>query len=289
MSDETPELAPELETANPEPVDDNIQPEAELEVQASGEGEEGQPEDDGLDDLEWEGIKTRVPKDLKGSLEDRLRHMSKHFTTKSQTLAAQEKEWQTRINAANEELDVRANLKAVDAEIQQYANVDWQKLEQEDLVGAQSHWRRYQQLKEARQGLSADLDTKVAARTEQAKQETAQRLQETREYAEKKIPGWTPEVDAKVTQFATSELGFTPDFLIGAYNPQVYRALHLAWLGHQTLNKPAPKPAATVQTIKPTQTVAARSNPGASKSLAEMDMDEYAAHRQKQMAAARGR
>lgn len=288
MTDANPELAPELETpATPEPVDDNA-PEAELEVQASGEGEEAQPVDDGLDDLEWEGVKTRVPKTIKAELEERLGHMSKHFTTKSQKIAEQTKQAEQILQASDEELDIRANLKAINAEVQQYANVDWQKLENEDIVGAQSHWRRFQQLKELAQQGQTELNQKVTARTEQAKQETAQRLQETREFAEKKIPGWTPEVDAKVTDFATSELGFTREMLLGAYNPQVYRALHLAWLGHQTMNRPAPKPAATAPAIKPTDTVAARSNPGAAKSLAAMDMDEYAAHRQKQMAA-RGR
>lgn len=244
MTDETLELAPETE------ANDEVQPDVELET-AGDEGDqpelsEDQPEDDGLDDLEWEGLKTRVPKDMKSALEERLGHMSKHFTTKSQTIAAQQKETEQRLQAADEELDIRAGLKAINAEIQQYQNVDWQKLENEDIVGAQSHWRRYQQLKEAAQNSTAELNQKVTARTEQAKQETAQRLQETREFAEKKIPGWSPDVDAKVTEFATSELGLSRDMLLGAYTPQIYRALHLAWLGHQAMkSKPAaqkPKP-----------------------------------------------
>ena len=113
--------------------------------------------------------------------------------------------------------------------------------------------------------------------------ETAQRIEQTRDWAQKNIKGWSPDVDAKVTDFATRELGFTPNNLREAINPQVYRAIHLTWIGHQAISKPAQKPTSAA----PHQTVQARTAPSGHKSLADMSMSEYVAYRSKQTAAKR--
>lgn len=271
-----------IETDEEQPVNLDA-PETEEEVEtesADDEGEEPAEPEEELEEFDWNGKQVKGPKGLKDGL-----MMQADYTRKTQEVAATKRELEQRaaaldqqFKAADEELDLRASLKAIDAGIQQYANVDWQKLESDDIVGAQSHWRRYQQLKEAAQQASATLNTKVTERTEKAKQETANRLQETRQFAETQIKGWTPEVDAKVTEFAVKELGFDTDTLIGAYNPAVYKALHLAWIGHQALQKPAAKPAPK-PAPQPLTVVASKANPSARKALADMSMEEYAAAR----------
>lgn len=267
---EAPAIEQEIEPNQPETLEGD-----------EPEGQQPEPEDD-LEEFDWEGKKVKGPKGLKDGL---LRQAD--YTRKTQEIAetrrqleerAQHIEQQTR--ASEEEMNARAALIALDSDLKSYENVDWDEWEAKDLFAAQAGFRKYQQLQQARGQVANILTEKQQARTVQAQQETAKRLQETRQFAETKIKGWTPEIDAKVTEFATKELGFTWDMLKSAYNPAIYRTLHLAWLGHQAVNtKPntAPKPP-----VEPLKVVAAKANPPAAKSLKDMSMEEYAAFRKRQ-------
>lgn len=257
-----------------------------LEPREPVEGEEQQPNpDDDLEEFDWNGQKVKGPKGLKDGV-----LMQADYTRKTQEIAETRRQLEERAQhiqqqstAGEEEMNARAAMISIDTSLKTYENLDWNAWEQQDLFAAQKGWREYQTLKETRGQVAEYLGERQKARTEQASSETNKRLQETRQYAEKQIKGWTPEVDAKITEFATKELGFDWNTLKGAYTPAVYRALHLAWLGHQAINaKPttAPKPTIT----EPLKVVAAKANPPASKDIGKMSMDEYAAHRNKQMA-----
>ncbi|RWO22824.1 hypothetical protein [Mesorhizobium sp.] len=252
-----------------------------------GEGEDEEarepgPDDEDLEEFDWDGKKIKGPKGLKDGV---LRQAD--YTRKTQEIAETRRELEERAQridqqskAGEEEMNARAALISIDSDLKSYENVDWDAWETQDLFAAQAGFRKFQQLKAARGEVAGYLGERQKARTDQAQQETAKRLQETRRYAETQIKGWSEEVDKKVTDFATKELGFTWDMLKGAYNPAVYKTLHLAWLGHQAVNtKPnAPAPKLT----EPLRVVAAKANPPARKNLAEMSMEEYVAHRQKQ-------
>ncbi len=243
-----------------------------------GEGEQEPNPDEDLEEFDWNGKKIKGPKGLKDGV-----LMQADYTRKTQEIAETRKELEARAahitqqsQASEDEMTARAALISIDSDLKSYENVDWDKWEAEDLFAAQAGFRKFQQLKEARGQVVSFVGEKQKARTEQVQQDTAKRLQETREYAEKQIKGWTPEVDAKITEFATKELGFDWNTLKGAYTPAVYKALHLAWLGHQAINtKPATPPKTPV--TEPLRVVAAKANPPAKKDLAKMSMDEYAA------------
>ena len=272
----------ELEAETPiepvdEPTDDNVEPgspdePAELEVP--------DPEED-LEEFDWEGKKIKGPKGLKDGV---LRQAD--YTRKTQEIAetrrqleerAQHIEQQTK--AGEEEMNARAALISIDSDLKSYENVDWDAWEAQDLFAAQAGFRKFQQLQQARGQVANVLGERQKARTETAQQETAKRLQETRQFAETKIKGWSPDVDAKITEFATKELGFDWNTLKSAYTPAVYKALHLAWLGHQAINTKTapttPKPTVT----EPLRVVAAKANPPAKRDLAAMSMDEFVAAR----------
>ena len=240
----------ELEAETPiepvdEPTDDNIEPGSPDEP-----AELPEPEED-LEEFDWEGKKIKGPKGLKDGV---LRQAD--YTRKTQEIAetrrqleerAQHIEQQTK--AGEEEMNARAALISIDSDLKSYENVDWDAWEAQDLFAAQAGFRKFQQLQQARGQVANVLGERQKARTETAQQETAKRLQETRQFAETKIKGWSPDVDAKITEFATKELGFDWNTLKSAYTPAVYKALHLAWLGHQAINtKTAPttaKPSVT--------------------------------------------
>lgn len=289
MLDETDAVADfELEEV---PAGEQAQPEEaaveQAEVSETDAGQDSQdddgPEGDELEDVEWNDKTFKVPK---GVGED-IRRLHADYTRKNQENAEFKRELEQKANAiaqqaqlGEEELNLRANYAGLSNELQRYQGVNWDQLSAEDPIEAGNQYRRFQQLRDQAVSVGYRLNQLAAERSEQAKSNETRRLQETHEFAKTKIPGWSPDVDQKVTDFATKELGFDWDTLKSAYTPQVYRALHLAWLGHQAMKKPAASAPNKVPP-KPLETVGARSNPSARKSISDMSMEEYAEYRRK--------
>jgi len=254
--------------------------EQETEAEAAAVEEEPDPDFETIE-VEVNGKKYQVPKGIKDGV-----LMQADYTKKTQETAEmrrqleqRERELSQRFDASEQELNARAQMASIDQQLAAYKDVNWDRLEAEDPIGSSQHWRRFQQLEKAKTELSTFVTDQQRQRSEAAQQDTAKRLQETREFAQTKLKGWTEEIDAKVTQFATEELGFSRDTLLQAYNPAIYNALYLAWLGQQSLQKQqaAPKPAAAP--VQPLRKVTATGSAPARKSLADMDMDEYVAAR----------
>jgi hypothetical protein len=246
------------------------------------DGEElPEPEED-LEEFDWNGKKIKGPKGLKDGV---LMHGD--YTRKTQEVAATRKELDERaqqlnqqFQASNEELTARGHLSVLKSQMAEYANVNWNQLSAEDPIGAQQHWMRFQTMKDQAAAIDAELNNRQTQRSQQAQQETAKRFEQTQEWAKKNLKGWTPETDSQVVEWAKSK-GATNQNLLDAMSPMVYEMLYLARLGEQALTKKpaAPKPAPLVEPLK---VVAAKANPPARKSLADMDMDEYVAARRKQ-------
>jgi hypothetical protein len=288
------EATAELETAiapeaNDEPVDLEAQREEETASTEEPAGQEAAPEpvEDDFEEFDWNGKPIRAPKGLKDGV-----MMHADYTRKTQEVAATRKELEQReitlkqqAEANEAEIQLRGELYNLKGQLDQYQEVDWDRWSQEDPIAANDGWRRYQQLRDQAGQKLGTLKQAETTRAEAAKTEFAKQRDATREYAQTKIPGWSPEVDTKITEFALKELAADEGVLRSvATNPQMYRALHLAWLGYQTMQKanaPAPKP---VTPPAPLTVVAAKANPPARKSLADMSMDEYVAYRSKQLA-----
>ncbi|WP_313195859.1 hypothetical protein [Shinella zoogloeoides] len=233
-----------------------------------GDGDEGDiAGDDDLVDVEYEGKVHRLPQELKDAL---LRNAD--YTRKTQEVAEQRRAVEARqaeINAAydvsQEVLQARAAILNIDGALKQYEGVNWNQLENEDPVAAMTHWRQFQQLQQQRGQVAQYLDKTQADLSEKATQAVEARLRETRAFAERELKGWTPELDNKITEFATKELGFSVEDLRNQYTPQVYRTLYLAHIGQQALAKQnqQPKPKQPVSPAQPLSKVTARTNPPA--------------------------
>ena len=269
--------APEVEGNEPDPSEVEVDEDgSEIEVE-EGEGVEPELE---MAEIEWNGKKHRIPAELRDGF-----LMQSDYTRKTQEVAEMRKTYEAKMEDAvkhyqtsQEVLEAKAYMLNVDNQLKQYENVNWQQVANEDPMGAQQAYMHFQQLKEERGKVASYLDQENQQRTAKAEQDIANRLQETRQFAEKNIPGWTPEVDVKVVDFATKELGFEVEQLRAAVNPNIYRALHLAWLGAQSLQKQnvAPKPSAPQ--AKPLTTVSAKSNPATRISPAQMSVEQMAAY-----------
>jgi hypothetical protein len=276
---------PAIETpAAEEPVD----LEALAEAQNAPEEEADDPAltQEELDELEWEGKKFKAPKGAKDGF---LMHGD--YTKKTQEIAQTRKELADReeriaqqAKAGEEEIQHRATMHTIDAELARFKDFDWnayQIARQQDPFGADEAWNYKAHLLAQKQEVGVKLTEAETARSASVQQDFAKRMHETEQYARSK--GWTKETDKQVLDFAFSK-GVDAKTLQGLMTPTVYELLYLARIGDQRLQKPAPKPS-TQPT--PLTTVAAKANPPARKDVADMDMDEYVAYREKQEAAKR--
>jgi hypothetical protein len=265
-----------------EPDDDLVAPE----LNEDGTEKEPTPDED-LEEFDWNGKKIMGPKGLKDGV-----LMQADYTRKTQEVAAKARELEDRAKhidqqskAGEEEMNARAAMISIDSDLKSYENIDWDAWEAQDLFAAQAGFRKFQQLKEARGQVAGYLGERQKARTEQTQQETAKRLQETRQFAETQIKGWSPELDSKITDFATKELGFDWNTLKGAYTPAVYRALYLAHIGHAALQNQsvAPKsPAAPAP--QPLTKITARANPPITGLDDRLSAEEWTKRRNAQIA-----
>lgn len=294
MTDEsTMVAAPELEIPAIEPpqpeakeapeISEGEGSEAEGVEQIADAGEQVNEQEPEFVEIEINGKTYQVPAELKDGY-----MMQADYTRKTQSAAelkrqveAQRAEAEAAYNASQEYIKANAQLLNLDEQLSRFQNVDWRAAIQEDPMGANEAYIHFQQLKEKRAEVAQSLEKTQAMRSEQAEREFANRLHETREFAQKEIPGWSPEVDAQITNFALSELGIKPEQLKAAIDPVVYKTLHLAWLGAKTMQKQAIQPKPQAQ-VKPLQTVRAQAAPTASKSPEQMTEAEYIAWRKKQ-------
>jgi len=279
------------ETPTTEQSKESPSNETEIEVEDEGsqdpdvetEGEE-KPEDDGQDDpwkgyveVEIDGKMYRVPEEVKDGY---LR--TGDYTRKTQeaaemrrALESQKAEIEKMREVSSEELQARSAKMGIESQLQQYENADWSAEYEKDPFGTQQHFMRFQQMKDAQAKIDQLIDHAQKTRTETAERDYANRVQETKKFAQANLKGWTPELDTKLETFVVKELGFSHDELKPLMNPKVYKALYLAHLGQQTLSKqsaplkpsaPPPKPLTTV--VAKGGTV--RKTP-ATMSVAEMD------------------
>ncbi len=277
--------SPELEAPAGEASQDDNLTELDTEGQEEDGTDEGQAPEIEYAEVEINGKTYQLHPDLK----DRV-WLDTDYTTKSQanselrkSLEAKQAEIDRAYQASEEFLEAKAAIKNIDSQLKQYENVNWNALEQDDPMAAMSHWRQYQQLQQQRGQVAQYLDKTQTELSEKAAQDTDKRLRETRAFAEKDIPGWTPEMDGKILEF-TQSMGIDKTALQQSMNPQVYKILHHAWIGHQALQKQAaaPKPAVQ-QATQPLTKITARANPPVTGLDDRLSQDEWLKRRNAQL------
>lgn len=265
---------PEAAKPDDEPEDDNAPQEeaGDDEAEASEDAQEPDEADD-LEEFEWDGKTIAGPKGLKDAV-----MMQRDYTQKTQEVAAQRKELEAykqsldeRAQATDEELEVRAEAWAIEAALKQYENIDWAKWAREDPVEAQSARYQFDDLRNRVGESRKKLDEFAAKRSQDMQQDFAKRVGQTREYAQKNIKGFNPDMEKKVVDFAKG-LGVSDQWIQSNIQPLVFDILHKAMIGEQALKGPAVPPR---KQAAPLKTVSSRSNAPVRKALSDMSMDEY--------------
>ena len=262
----------------------------------AGELGDGQPQDDtdgqasipdDEEEVEHEGQKYRIPKALKGAL-----MMNADYTRKTQELAelrrAAEAERTQYQRASAEQVQALAAVHAIDQQLGQFQQVDWQRLSDEDPVRAQKLWMQFQGLKDNRQQIAGQVQQMEEQRAFDAQQATARQIEEGHAILKRDIPNWSPETARQINEFAAKEFGFQPQELSQVTDPRHVKVLHLAMLGAQLVKKQLGTSPNQKPEIKPVSKVGGGNAP-ARRDMNSLSTDDWMKARGEQLRKSKGR
>lgn len=222
-----------------EPAVPNDDPEGLL---SEGDSEEVTQEE--LDEIEHEGEKFKIPKKLKDAF---LRQAD--YTQKTQQVAEQrraievEREQFSNIQRVHQQhLQEIATVTAIDNQLSQFREVNWQGLSDQDPVQAQKLFFQFNQLQTQRGQLVAQIQQKQAQALNEQQQSVAKQIQEGQAELQRDIKGWSPEIQAKLLSYG-KEVGFKENELQGITDPRSVKLLHKAFMYDQLVKKQQTKPA----------------------------------------------
>lgn len=236
-------------------------------------------------EIEWDdGNKYRIPKALESGI-----LKNKDYTTKTQETAALKKALEAdrtaleeRSKATDEELDARADLRAIEKQLAEYAKLtpeDWNAHELQDPLGTRQHERMYQYLQNQKTELEGKLGQASKRRTEEAQQGLAKRVQETHAFVEK-LPGASKETVSELIDAAYAR-GIPEEVVKSNWSPIFAELLFDARIGAMARQKQAAAPKLPAANLQPLAKVTGKTTPAAHTDLATADMEAYVAARRK--------
>lgn len=224
-------------------MSDQEQPSGDSQVQeeldvgtTSGEHDEIQLDENGLpleqadaeeDELEedLDGVKVRGKKEALERLKaERL--MQADYTRKTQEVAEQrkaieaerERVEQTRA-FEQQNLDIVADIRAMDRQLHQLQSVNLMQLSNEDPVKAQQLMLQMQNLQTQRGQAANALAQRHQQFTQWQQHEAARALDEGRKVLQREIPGWNADLASKLLEFGKSR-GYPEAMLANVTNPR---------------------------------------------------------------------
>lgn len=216
--------------------DDN---DGEIDGYETEESESESESDDGTTEVELDGKKYSVPKELKDHF---LRQSD--YTRKTQNVAEQRRE----LEAIQERLERESSdhqqyvkelskLSSIDEQIEKFSELNWQELNKQDAVQAQQLWMYYTQLKDEKSNLTVSLNEKRNADNANRQQQYQKHVAEQDAILKRDIKDWSPELANKLGRFAAENFGFTAQELSQVADSRMVKMMHLAYLGDQVMKK----------------------------------------------------
>jgi hypothetical protein len=272
------ELSIEDRFANAMGLEADPQPEApapEAETPEEVPEEAAPEESEDYAELEINGELYQVPKELKDGY---LRQQD--YTRKTQEVAAERsaldqqrqeieshrQAFAQQVQAQQQTLQMHAHIMALDAQIAQYQQVDWQQLADNDPVQFMKLDRGLRDLRDQKNEAVQQTLQAQQQLDYQRQQEMMQMIERGRTELPKKIPDWSPEKARALTEYGINSFGFTQDEMKQVVDPRHVEVLHKAWLYDQlqaakpetlkkvanapkTLPKSAPQPKQSTQDV----------------------------------------
>jgi hypothetical protein len=213
---------------------DGVEPQEQL-LDDDGNPIEQEAEDEEEIDLD-DDLKLKLPKSQAEKL--RLAAMRQaDYTRKTQELAearkAFEAERQSMSQADEREWTARADIAAIDRQLAQFAKVDWNQWNDSDPFEAQKAFMQFSQLKDARTNAHSFLEQVRTEREANQQQETAKRIAEGAAELARDIPGWSPDLSAKLQDYGAKAFNLSKDDFDKITDPRAVKLLYWAHKGHQ--------------------------------------------------------
>ena len=263
MSDQVPEQSPQsrLETMLGDSIESDVKPpelqeeeeqtplEAEAEATEEVESEEATDEPD-EEVEEEEQSQDEVPailklkvngEDVEKPLDEvvALAQQGLDYTQKTQQVAEQRKEleayaesikaqeqaFQEQMQLNNVLIEDVAKITSLDQQLNQYANVNWQQLSDNDFVEAQKLFFSYNQLQQERSQLVSQFEAKKQQVVQKQSQLMAEKIAKGKEVLAKEIPNWSPETNQALLSTG-KDYGFSDAELNSIVDPRHVKVLH---------------------------------------------------------------
>ena len=263
MSDQVPEQSPQsrLETMLGDSIESDVKPpelqdeeeqtplEAEAEATEEVESEEATEEPD-EEVEEEEQSQDEVPailklkvngEDVEKPLDEvvALAQQGLDYTQKTQQVAEQRKEleayaesikaqeqaFQEQMQLNNVLIEDVAKITSLDQQLNQYANVNWQQLSDNDFVEAQKLFFTYNQLQQERSQLVSQFEAKKQQVVQKQSQLMAEKIAKGKEVLAKEIPNWSPETNQALLSTG-KDYGFSDAELNSIVDPRHVKVLH---------------------------------------------------------------
>ena len=263
MSDQVAEQSPQsrLETMLGDSIESDVKPpelqeeeeqtplEAEAEATEEVESEEATEESDDEAEEEEQSqdevpaiLKLKVNgEDVEKPLDEvvALAQQGLDYTQKTQQVAEQRKEleayaqqiqmqeqaFQEQMQLNNVLIEDVAKITSLDQQLNQYANVNWQQLSDNDFVEAQKLFFSYNQLQQERSQLVSQFEAKKQQVVQKQSQLMAEKIAKGKEVLAKEIPNWSPETNQALLSTG-KDYGFSDAELNSIVDPRHVKVLH---------------------------------------------------------------
>lgn len=216
------------EDTDAEPTDESEEPEAEEEEQSEDEvpailklkvnGEEVEKPLEEVVALAQQGLdytqKTQ-----------QVAEQRKELEAYAESIKAQEQAFQEQMQLNNVLIEDVAKITALDQQLNQYANVNWQQLSDSDFVEAQKLFFTYNQLQTERSNLVSQFEAKKQEVVSKQTQLMAEKIAKGKEILAKEIPNWSPETNQALLSTG-KDYGFSDAELNAIVDPRHVKVLH---------------------------------------------------------------
>ena len=149
----------------------------------------------------------------------------KELEVYAESIKAQEQAFHEQMQLNNVLIEDVAKITSLDQQLNQYANVNWQQLSDNDFVEAQKLFFSYNQLQTERSQLVSQFEAKKQQVVQKQSQLMAEKIAKGKEVLAKEIPNWSPETNQALLSTG-KDYGFSDAELNAIVDPRHVKVLH---------------------------------------------------------------
>jgi hypothetical protein len=149
----------------------------------------------------------------------------KELEAYAQQIQMQEQAFQEQMQLNNVLIEDVAKITSLDQQLNQYANVNWSQLSDNDFVEAQKLFFTYNQLQQERSQLVSQFEAKKQQVVQKQTQLMSEKIAKGKEILAKEIPNWSPETNQALLSTG-KDYGFSDAELNSIVDPRHVKVLH---------------------------------------------------------------